>query len=285
MMQRSCRAIVRAALTGLLAAGAITAGMTAASANTAGFCSSSSTSTAKATCTVTESISSPASISIKVTVANAASQDATTAWIATCKLGSVTGTTSGGSTAMTPVTEPLTLPFSTADSCTVKATGTLSTNAGSMLVALAYTPAVGASPSPTSSPPPAGPVRIYKGFGGKCVDDARNSSAIRAKVIIWSCNSRDRAQGWTYSGGELVHNGMCANDQRSGGNGSKVILYSCNGAANEIWTHLASGEFVLKANGGRYCLDDPASSTRNGTQLIVWTCKDSANQRWSAAVG
>ena len=154
-----------------------------------------------------------------------------------------------------------------------------------MLVALIYAPPP-AHPSPTPSPTaPNGPVHLYKGFGGKCLDDAGNSSAIRAKVIIWSCNSHDRAQGWTYSGGRLVHNGLCLNDQRFGGNGSKVILYTCNGGANEIWTHHANGEFVMKANGGKYCLDDPASSTRNGTQLIVWTCKDSANQRWTAAVG
>jgi hypothetical protein len=288
MMQRSCRATIYATLTGLLTAGAITAGMTAASANTAGFCSASSTSTAKATCTLTKSISNPASVSIGVTVTQGSNQDATTAWTATCTLGSDTEQIKGGSTSMTPVTEALTLPFSNADSCTVTATGTLSTNSGHMVVALMYTPAAASpspSPSPTSSPVPSGPVRIYKGFGGKCLDDAGNSSANRAKVQIWTCNSHDRAQGWVYSGGELIHNGMCANDQRSGGNGSKVILYTCNGAANEIWTHHANGEFVLKANGGNYCLDDPASSTHNGTQLIVWTCKAAANQRWLAAVG
>jgi hypothetical protein len=286
MMQRSCRATIYATLTGLLTAGAITAGMTAASANTAGFCSASSTSTAKATCTETRSINNPASVTDTVKVTNGSNQDATTAWTATCTLGSDTEQTKGGSTSMTPITEALTLPLSNPDSCTVSVTATLS-GTGSMLLALTYTPAVAASPSPspTPSPVPSGPVRIYKGFGGKCLDDAGNSSANRAKVQIWTCNSHDRAQGWVYSGGELIHNGMCANDQRSGGNGSKVILYTCNGAANEIWTHRANGEFVLKANGGNYCLDDPASSTHNGTQLIVWTCKAAANQRWLAAVG
>ena len=60
-----------------------------------------------------------------------------------------------------------------------------------------------------------------------------------------------------------------------------MILYTCNRAPNELWTHLANGEYVLKARGGKFCLDDPAYSTRNGTELIVYTCKDSANQRWS----
>jgi len=286
MMQRSFRAAIYTALTGLLTAGAITAGMTAASANTAGFCSASSTSTVKATCTLTHTINSPASVAVGITMeSGSAQQNATTAWTATCTLGSDTEKTMGGSLSLTPVTDTITLPFSNPDICTVTATGTLSTNSGKMLVALTYTPATSASPTPTPSPTPAATVRLYKGFGGKCLDDAGNSSANRAKVIIWTCNSHDRAQGWAYSGGQLIHNGKCLNDQRFGGNGSKVILYTCNGGANEIWTHHANGEFVMKANGGKYCLDDPASSTHNGTQLIVWTCKNSTNQHWLASLG
>jgi hypothetical protein len=77
-----------------------------------------------------------------------------------------------------------------------------------------------------------------------------------------------------------VHNGLCLNDQAWGGNGTKVILWTCNHALNELWTHLSNGEYVLNAKGYRLSLDDPAYSTRNGTQLIVYTCKDSANQRW-----
>jgi len=277
MMNSSCRAAIYTALTGLLAAGAITMGVTAASANTAGFCSASSTSTVKATCTVTQTISTPADITVTITMESGAQQNASVAWTATCD----TEKTAGGATSMTPVTEDVTMASSNPDSCTVAATGTLSTNGGTMLVALKYDPATTSSPTP---PPPSGPVRLYKGIGGKCLDDAGNSSANRAKVVIWTCNSHDKAQGWTYSGGKLIHNGKCLNDQRSGGNGSKVILYTCNGGANEIWTHHTNGEFVLKANGGKYCLDDPASSKHNGTQLIVWTCKNSANQHWNAAL-
>jgi hypothetical protein len=279
MMNSSCRAAIYTALTGLLAAGAITMGVTAASANTAGFCSASSTSTVKATCTVTEQISTPADITVSITMESGAQQTASSAWTATCD----TEKTSGGSTSMTPVTEDVTMASSNPASCTVTATGTLSTNSGKMLVALKYDPA-SASPSPSPTTP-SGPVRLYRGFGGKCVDDKANSSANRTKVIIWTCNSHDKAQQWTYSGGKLKHNGLCLNDQRSGGNGSKVILYTCNGGANEIWTHKANGEFVMKANGGKYCLDDPASSKHNGTQLIVWTCKNGTNQHWFTSLG
>jgi hypothetical protein len=112
------------------------------------------------------------------------------------------------------------------------------------------------------------------------VDDSGNSSANKAKVQIWTCNTKDKAQLWTYSGGELIHNGKCLNDQAWGGNRTKQILYTCNHALNELWTHLSNGEFVLNAKGYKLCLDDPAYSTKNGTQLIVYTCKNSTNQRW-----
>ncbi len=287
MMLRSSRAAFSAILTGLLAAGAITAGVTAASANTAGFCSNTGTPTAKASCSVIRTISNPATVMYTVSVTQGSNQDASINWTASCTLGGDTLKNFGGTTAMTPTTGVLVLPFPTPpNSCDIRVSAALSTNNGSMQVAVNYAPAPGAaSPTPTSSPSPTGSVRLYRGFGGKCVDDAGNSSADRAKVQIWSCNSHDRAQQWTYSGGKLIHNGKCLNDQRSGGNGSKVILFSCNGGANEIWTHHANGEFVLKANGGKYCLDDPASSTRNGTQLIVWTCKNTTNQHWFTSLG
>ncbi len=217
MMLRSSRAAFSAILTGLLAAGAITAGVTAASANTAGFCSNTGTPTAKASCSVIRTISNPATVMYTVSVTQGSNQDASINWTASCTLGGDTLKNFGGTTAMTPTTGVLVLPFPTPpNSCDIRVSAALSTNNGSMQFAVNYAPAPGAaSPTPTSSPSPTGSVRLYRGFGGKCVDDAGNSSADRAKVQIWTCNSHDRAQQWTYSGGKLIHNGKCLNDQRS----------------------------------------------------------------------
>jgi non-reducing end alpha-L-arabinofuranosidase len=126
-----------------------------------------------------------------------------------------------------------------------------------------------------------GPAHVIKGYASKCVDDNENSSSLGTKIQIWGCNNDDDAQLWEYTNGELVHNGMCANDSAFGGSGSHVILWTCNGAANEIWTHQSNGEFVLKANGGTLCLNDPAYSTANGTQLIVYACQNTANEHWT----
>ena len=132
-----------------------------------------------------------------------------------------------------------------------------------------------ALPDSAAASPQAGEI---KGYAAKCADDAGNSGAARTRIQIWSCTN-GAAQQWTFSGGQLRHGGMCMNDKGWGGSGSPVILWACNGAANEVWSRSADGGYVLKANG--LCLDDPAFSTRNGTQLIVYRCNRGANQRWS----
>jgi ricin-type beta-trefoil lectin protein len=284
MMQRPRRFAACVAAIGLLTLGGITAGMEAANANVAGFCHGSGVA---ATCSLTEAITAPTSVTVGVTAT--VNGEATVTWTATCTLNGTTATTSGATTSMTPAQDGLLpLPATAAGQCSVAAAVSLPTTdaTNALTVAMTYATSVTASPSPSPSTssssapaPPSG--HVVTGYAGKCLDDAGNSSADRAKVQIWNCNSFDNAQLWTYSNGELVHNGKCINDRAWGGNGTKVILYGCNHALNELWTHLSNGEYVLNAKGYKLCLDDPASSTRNGTQLIVYTCKDSANQRWS----
>jgi hypothetical protein len=276
IMQRSRRTAVYAVVTGLLTAGTLTATMSAAHANLAGFCNGSG---AKATCSETEQMTAPTSVTIAATAT--VNGEATVTWSATCSNGTTTATASGGSTSESPVSDSIVLPYPAPTTCTVSTTVTLPTSddTNALNVAMTYTTASSASPSPSASPT-SGNRNYFKGFDGKCLDDAGNSSANRSKIQIWTC-SGDLAEGFSYQHGELIHNGKCVNDQRSGGNGSKVILYSCNGGSNEKWSHLANGELKLKARGGTLCLDDPRSSTKNGTQLVVYTCKASANQKWS----
>jgi Ricin-type beta-trefoil lectin domain len=267
-MRKSRRLGIYATVTGLLAAGGIAAGL-AATANTAGLCDSTTG------CTVTETIPSPTAVTAQVSMESGDAQDATVDWTSTCSGG--TEQTGTGTATLAPFSVSITLDPANPTSCSVSATMTTS-GGGDVLLVLNYTPV--ASPTPTATSTTSTSGTIVEGYKSKCVDDNGNKSTLRNKIAIWSCNGSDKAQLWTFSGGELKHNGMCANDKASGGNGSHVILYTCNGAANEIWTHLANGEFKLKARGGTVCLDDPAYSTKNGTQLIVWSCKDSSNQRW-----
>jgi len=274
MMQRSRRTAVYAVLTGLLTAGTLSVTMSSAHANVAGFCNGSGT---EATCTVTEPITAPATVTVGATATD--NGEATVTWTVSCTLSGTTAKTSGGATSQTPVSDALTLPATAGGQCTVSATVTLPTtqSTNALSVALTYTTAASPSPSPSPSPVAGSPV---KGYAGKCLDDTDNSSANDAKIQIWTCNG-DKAQLWTYHNGELIHNGKCLNDEAWGGNSTRQILYTCNRALNELWTHLANGEYVLNAKGYKLCLDDSGYSTKNGTQLIVYTCKDSSNQRWS----
>jgi hypothetical protein len=277
MMRGIRRLVVCTAATGLLAAGAVTAGQQVAHAqNYAAACGGNSDN--GFICNMDTEV--PASSSMTVTVdSGSAVENVDVNWTVECTGGNQLGATDN---AATPLTVPLTpLPSAAAE-------GTCDVNVGISLPAkpifaeiaytgqLTYTPA-GSTPASSGS----GAVHPVKGFGGKCVDDKGNSSANGAAIVIWSCSGSDQAENWTYSNSEFVHNGKCLNDKGDGGSGSKVVLYKCNGGSNEKWSELANGELKLKAHNGSLCADDPRSSTKNGTQLIVYTCKDSANQKWS----
>ena len=190
-----------------------------------------------------------------------------------------------------PVSINVPLPYANPYYCIISLTAILqaslgngiydSNTTGSFHLALDYTPRASASATP--SPSPSASVPLIKGYGGKCLDDKANSSANRAEVILWTCNSADPSQGWKFTNGELVHNGKCANDQANGGSGTKVILWTCTRAADETWTHTGSdGEFVLVSRShGRLCLTDPGYSKANRTQLVVSACRNTSNQHWT----
>jgi hypothetical protein len=318
-MRKSRRVVIAVAVSGLVAAGGITFGLIA-NANTQGFCDSSAspgTTQAPITCTLPNStdtdttINTPSAIQAVVTLETGDGAATSDQYVAItyslfCSEGGDSATTTNATspalpaqqaiTTSAPVTDTLNLGETTPDSCTVESlTATLEASAdggktftdvttGAFELQLAWTPAASSSSSSSSSAPPTTThVSTISGYGGKCLDARGNSSANRTQVIIWSCNSSDSAQGWTFSGSELKHNGHCANIQGNGGSGSKLILWSCNGASNEKWFHSSSdGEFVSAGTAhGLLCVDDPAYSKTNGTQLIVYKCHNSGNQHWN----
>jgi hypothetical protein len=285
MMRGIRRLAVGLAVASLLTGGALSASMDVAHADTtADSCFGASDTSPAFQCTLSATISSASAITVTVSDDAAGTNENVTVAVTTLSCSDDTATTNepaSSTTGTTPLTDAvLPLPSAAADGqCSVAATVSVPktvTSASEFSAQLTYTPV--ASATPTASAAPWNPV---KGYGGKCMDDKGNSSANRAEVIIWGCNSSDPAETWKYSSSELIHNGKCLNDKANGGSGSKLILWSCNGGANEKWTELANGELKLQSHGGTLCVDDPAYSTKNGTQLIVYTCKDSANQKWS----
>ncbi len=246
------------AVTSLLSLAAVAASTGIASAGTIGSCGHSGV---LATCAVSGVASDP--LAFTATVRSKPRGGADISWSITCERGTSQKSSSGSFTKKTPYTHTIPHPFRQPDECDIVVTAGLGSGSGRIHLFVASASAL-----------------AIKGFGGKCVNDAHNSSAAGTKIQIWTCN-RSAAQNWAFNKGELMHNGKCVSDKRSGGRGSKVILSPCKHSPNEIWTHNSRREYVLKAHGGKLCLDDPRSSKKNGTQLIVNTCKNRANQHWS----
>jgi hypothetical protein len=301
MMRGIRRLVVCTAVSGLLAAGAVTASMEVAHADSVvNTCIGAADSTPTAyDCTLTATVASPSAITVSVTDNGTTSSGATASEDITVNVTTLSCTDSSSTasepassaTGSTPLTDNvMPLPATADGQCHVAATVGLTstdTNANGFAptqftARLSYTPSSAtASPGPSPTPVSGGAVHPVKGYDGKCLDDKGNSAANRAVVVIWSCSGSDQAENWKFSSNELIHNGKCLNDQGNGGSRSKVILWSCTGGSNEKWSELANGELKLKSHGGTLCLDDPGYSTKNGTQLIVYNCKASANQKWA----
>jgi hypothetical protein len=283
------RIAIATAVSGLLAGGTFTAFTVmsgTANAGVAGSCAGAGT---PISCTITDLvIPTPQTIELHALV-SPNGHTVSFAWTAVCSLNGKNVTTTGSKpSSNTGVWEPVTVGMANPDACLVTATaslpGTSSTSAApvpTLTLDVDYNPQPSSGSSPSPSATPIGITGLISGFAGKCVDDAGNSSALRAKVQIWTCNHSDKAQPWTYASGELIHNGLCLNAKGNGGNRSKIILWTCERSPNETWVYQPNHTYKLKAHGWTLCLDDPGKATKNGTQLIVYTCQNSPNQHWS----
>jgi hypothetical protein len=214
-------------------------------------------------------------------------------WTVNCPSTSATAVT-GSAVAAVPSDTYLDqgIDISSSESCTVTVTLQIvnfSSDTQNVALGLDYNEATGtgstATPTPTptvtqSSGVPSGGVSgVIKGFDGKCVDDAGNSSSLRAEVQSWACNNA-KAQVWRYASGMLVHNGLCLNDKGNAGNGGKLILYTCQSGPDELFVHQLNNTFEVKAHNWTLCITIPGASKKNGVQLLLDTCRNSADQHW-----
>ncbi len=61
-------------------------------------------------------------------------------------------------------------------------------------------------------------------------------------------------------------------------NGTQADIWTCTGAANQIWASTSSRQ--LTTYGGGTCLDAFNNQTTPGTKVEIWTCNGGANQQW-----
>lgn len=283
-MLRFRRTVVAAAVLGTLTAGALTASVLTVAAHAGSAAPVAAgvdchvAATARPSCYLAEAVRMPLSASVSVTSQPA--QNATVSWTVSCQRNGNATATTGTATAMTPFQAKMSIPRGNAADCTLTANVNANGSA-SMTAGFAYSlgrPWMIAIPQGAN----------YSGqpiYALRCVTDPGNNPALRAPVVIRGCEVL-YSQAWTFSNGELIHGRYCLTDKGNGGAGSKIILYTCTHAADQVWTYrplgvaAPEGEFVLKSHSGRLCLNDPRTSVAYGTQLIVSACSGGNSERW-----
>jgi len=79
-----------------------------------------------------------------------------------------------------------------------------------------------------------------------------------------------------------VGSGKCLDDPNSSTTGgTQQDIYTCNGGANQNWTHTSSNQLTLTVAGTTLCLDANGKGTTAGTKVIVWSCNGQTNQQWN----
>jgi GH25 family lysozyme M1 (1,4-beta-N-acetylmuramidase) len=128
---------------------------------------------------------------------------------------------------------------------------------------------------------PTGPVRF--GVGGKCLNDAGDSSADGTPVDIWTCNG-STSQQWTLAQDQTLRiQGKClAVSGSAKTDGAKAVLATCSGFASQQWT-VGTGAQLINGTAGK-CLGGSAAGT-NGAQAWISSCNGKANQKWTAPAG
>ncbi|WP_328756350.1 glycoside hydrolase family 27 protein [Streptomyces sp. NBC_00271] len=62
--------------------------------------------------------------------------------------------------------------------------------------------------------------------------------------------------------------------------GTQVEIWSCNGGANQTWTHSTSDQLTVYSGSSQMCLDAYNNQTTAGTKVVVWPCNGQSNQQW-----
>ncbi|SDJ00903.1 Dienelactone hydrolase [Lentzea albidocapillata subsp. violacea] len=110
---------------------------------------------------------------------------------------------------------------------------------------------------------------------GKCVDVPGRVQTNGTGLIIWTCNGAAN-QHWTRTAaGELRIYGN-SKCMDASGQGARVTINSCNGGSGQKWTVGTNGTVTNAASAG--CLD--TGGTADNAPVIVTTCNGGSGQIW-----
>ncbi|HTI20206.1 MAG TPA: endo-1,4-beta-xylanase [Kutzneria sp.] len=63
--------------------------------------------------------------------------------------------------------------------------------------------------------------------------------------------------------------------------GTQLDIWTCNGGANQLWTHTSANQLTVYSGSSQMCLDAYGNQTTPGTKVEIWTCNGGANQQWN----
>jgi chitinase len=130
-------------------------------------------------------------------------------------------------------------------------------------------------------------------FSGQTLKNSRSASCLQVRggatadgtqLEIAACANVGQQKFSTTAAGEIrVTIGSvtkCLDANQGGGNGTKVILWSCHNGQSQKWTHTSAN--ALNATKYNRCLDINAGATTAGTPAVLWDCKNGGNgsQTW-----
>jgi endo-1,4-beta-xylanase len=78
----------------------------------------------------------------------------------------------------------------------------------------------------------------------------------------------------------MVYGNKCLDANAQGTtNGTAVIIWDCNGQANQQWNVNSNGSVSGVQSG--LCLDAVGQGTANGTKIQLYSCWGGSNQQWT----
>ncbi len=118
------------------------------------------------------------------------------------------------------------------------------------------------------------------GLAGKCMDDSGAATADGSPIILYHCNGAAN-QSWSVPGdGTLQVLGKCL-DVSGGATADNSKVVLSSCDGSGAEQWTPTGATLVNPQSGK-CLDVPGSNSADGTQLIIWTCGTAQpNQAWT----
>ncbi|MGW5656826.1 glycoside hydrolase family 27 protein [Streptomyces humi] len=121
--------------------------------------------------------------------------------------------------------------------------------------------------------------------GGSSTTSGTISASVPAHgTVMYRVAGGTSSGGGTGVTGELhaVGAGKCLDVPNSTTTaGTQVEIWSCNGGANQTWTHSATGQLTVYSGSAQTCLDAYDNRTTPGTKVEIWPCNGQSNQQWT----